>query len=53
MMQSIACFFIGFIMAACSIAGYACIRVGAMSEQEEMQANDNRNAIDSQRARRK
>lgn len=52
-MLSTACFFIGMAMAACAMAGYACIRVGAMSEQEEMQANDNRNAIDGQRARRK
>ena len=53
MMQPIACFFVGFIMAACAMAGNCCIHVGAMSEHEEMQANDNRKAINGQRARRK
>ena len=52
-MLSTACFFIGMAMMACAIVGYACIRVGAMSEHEEMQANDNRKAIDGQRVRRK
>lgn len=46
MMLSIACFFVGMAMAACAIAGYACIRVGAMSEQEEMRASDNEKAAD-------
>lgn len=35
-MQSTICFFIGMAMKACAIVGYACIRVGAMSEREEM-----------------
>ena len=52
-MQSTICFFIGMAMMACAIVGYVCIRVGAMSEHEEMQANDNRKAIDGQRVRRK
>ena len=47
-MLSTACFFIGMAM-----AGYCCIHAGAMSEHEEMQANDNRKAIDGQRVRRK
>ena len=49
MMLSTACFFIGMAMAACAMAGYCCIHAGAMSEHEEMQANDNRKAIDGQR----
>lgn len=53
MMLSTACFFIGMAMAACAMAGYCCIHAGAMSEHEEMQANDNRKAIDGQRVRRK
>lgn len=35
MMLSTVCFFIGMAMTACAIVGYACIRVGAMSEREE------------------
>ncbi len=53
MMLSTACFFIGMAMAACAMARNCCIHVGAMSEHEEMQANDNRKAIDGQRVRRK
>ena len=48
MMQSTACFFVGFTMAACASARYARIRVGAMSEQEEMRAGGNGKAIDGQ-----
>ena len=33
-MQSTICFFIGMALMACAIVGYACIRVGAMSEHE-------------------
>lgn len=36
------CFFLGMAMMACTIVGYACIRVGAMSEHEEMLAEDKR-----------
>ena len=36
------CFFIGMAMMACAIVGYACIRVGAMSEHEEMPAERER-----------
>lgn len=36
MMLPTVCFFIGMAMMACTIVGYACIRVGAMSEYEEM-----------------
>lgn len=32
MMLPTVCFFIGMAMMACTIVGYACIRVGAMSE---------------------
>ena len=41
-MQSTICFFIGMAMMACAIVGYACIRVGAMSEREEMLAEGKR-----------
>lgn len=41
-MQSTICFFIGMAMMACAIVGYACIRVGAMSEREEMPAEGKR-----------
>lgn len=34
MMLPTVCFFIGMAMMACTIVGYACIRVGAMSEYE-------------------
>ena len=34
-MLSTVCFFIGMATMACTIVGYACIRVGAMSEREE------------------
>ena len=36
MMLPTVCFFIGMAMMACTIVGYACNRVGAMSEYEEM-----------------
>lgn len=36
------CFFIGIAMMACTIVGYACIRVGSMSEHEEMLAESMR-----------
>lgn len=44
-MQSTICFFIGMAMMACAIVGYACIRVGAMSEREEMLAEGKRGVI--------
>lgn len=42
------CFFLGMAMMACTIVGYACIRVGSMSEHGEMRAGDNGKAIDGQ-----
>lgn len=41
-MQSTICFFIGIAIMACAIVGYACIRVGSMSEHEEMLAESKR-----------
>lgn len=51
MMLPTVCFFIGMAMMACTIVGYACIRVGSMSEYEEMRAGDNGKAIDGQHDR--
>ena len=45
------CFFLGMAMMACTIVGYACIRVGSMSEHGEMRAGDNGKAIDGQQDR--
>lgn len=47
MMLRIICFVIGMAMMACTIVGYACIRVGAMSEHAEMPAVKRENAPDS------
>ena len=41
-MQSTICFFIGMAMMTCAIVGHVCIRVGAMSEHEEMLAEGKR-----------
>lgn len=47
------CFFIGMAMMACTIVGYACIRVGSMSEREEMLSLDREKTIGDQSVCRK
>lgn len=46
MMLRTICFIIGMAMMASTIVGYACVRMGAMSEQTELLAKESRVAAD-------